>query len=136
VYEIQAPKTEESWRTIPLPPTLVAALKRHRGAQAERRLQPLMFGSDQGTPLNPRNLSQRYLRPIIKEAKLPTGVTLYTFRHTCATLALAAGLTANVVAERLGHASTQMVLDTYGHVLAGMQEEATAKLGALLFGDS
>jgi integrase len=38
------------------------------------------------------------------------------------------------LAERLGHASTQMVLDTYGHVLAGMQEEATAKLGAILFG--
>jgi len=39
-----------------------------------------------------------------------------------------------VVQERLGHASIQITLDTYSHVMPGMQEDAAAKVGALMFG--
>jgi integrase len=35
---------------------------------------------------------------------------------------------AKVVQERLGHSSIGITLDTYSHVVAGMQEEAAAKL--------
>ena len=41
-----------------------------------------------------------------------------------------------MIAERLGHTSTQQVLDTYGHVLEGMQASATDKLAELLYGGS
>jgi integrase len=36
----------------------------------------------------------------------------------------------NVVSERLGHASIGITLDTYSHVMAGMQEEAAEKIDA------
>ena len=32
------------------------------------------------------------------------------------------------VFKRMGHSSTRMTLDTYGHVLAGAQREATSRL--------
>jgi integrase len=41
-----------------------------------------------------------------------------------------------VVAERLGHASIKLTLDTYSHVLPSMQQEAAAKLDAVLFSRS
>ena len=37
-----------------------------------------------------------------------------------------------VVQEMLGHASITLTLDTYSHVLPGMQEESAARLDALL----
>jgi integrase len=38
------------------------------------------------------------------------------------------------MSERLGHAKVGITLDLYSHVVPGMQEEAAAKLEALLFG--
>ena len=35
-----------------------------------------------------------------------------------------------VISERLGHASIGITLDTYSHVMPGMQEEAAEKIDA------
>jgi hypothetical protein len=42
-----------------------------------------------------------------------------------------AGVHAKVVAERLGHSRTQVTLDTYSHVAAGLQREAVDVLDRL-----
>lgn len=42
------------------------------------------------------------------------------------------GVSAQVVAERLGHAQTSMTLDVYTHALPDMQRDAAEKLSALL----
>ena len=47
---------------------------------------------------------------------------------------LAAGENPKVVSERLGHATVAFTLDRYAHVLPGMQEQASGKLEAILFG--
>ena len=52
---------------------------------------------------------------------------LHDMRHTHATLMLKEGVNPKTVAERLGHASVVITLDTYSHVLPGLQEEAAAK---------
>ena len=39
-----------------------------------------------------------------------------------------------VVQEMLGHASITLTMDTYSHVLPGMQEESAARLNELLEG--
>ena len=36
------------------------------------------------------------------------------------------------VSERLGHATVAFTLDTYSHVLPGLQEDAAAKVAALI----
>jgi integrase len=41
---------------------------------------------------------------------------------------LRAGVSANVVSERLGHSAIGITLDTYSHILAGMQEHAAARM--------
>jgi len=47
-----------------------------------------------------------------------------------ATQLLRAGVHPKVVSERLGHASIGITLDTYSHVMPGMQEEAAEKIDA------
>ena len=60
-------------------------------------------------------------------------IRLYDLRHTHATTAMVLGINPKVVAERMGHTTTRMTLDTYSHVLPCMQQEATAKVEELLF---
>ena len=60
------------------------------------------------------------------------GKTLHDLRHTAATVALLAGVHPKVVSERHGHASTQITLDCYSHVLESMQEAAADAIGRFL----
>ena len=72
--------------------------------------------------------------PALTRAKLPLSFCLHNLRHSCATLSLAANEHPKVVSERLGHASIILTLDTYSHVLPSMQQAASEKLEAILFG--
>lgn len=42
------------------------------------------------------------------------------------------GIHPKVVSERLGHSKISITLDTYSHVLPGMQEDAAQKIDAAL----
>lgn len=55
------------------------------------------------------------------------GTRLHDARHTHASLMLKQGIHPKVVQERLGHASIQTTLDTYSHVVPGLQEAAAAR---------
>jgi integrase len=47
-------------------------------------------------------------------------IRLHDLRHTCATIFLMAGKHPKYVQELLGHASINITLDTYSHVIEGM----------------
>ena len=49
-----------------------------------------------------------------------------------ATAALAAGVPAKVVSERLGHANIAITMDTYSHVLPGMDSLAANTVASLI----
>lgn len=93
----------------------------------------LVFANEAGAPLDLRNVVSRHFKPALKRAKLPETIRLYDLRHSHATGLLAAGVHPKVAAERLGHATTRQTLDTYSHVLPGMQEEATKRIEELFF---
>jgi integrase len=57
-------------------------------------------------------------------------IRFHDLRHTHATQLLKVGAHPKVVSKRLGHASIGITLDTYSHVMPGMQEEATEKIDA------
>jgi integrase len=124
---------------VPLPISVLAA---HKARQVQIRLQlgpeyedlDLVFAAANGAPLDSRNLVRRHLKPILRRAKLPETIRLYDLRHSCATLLLAVDENAKVVSERLGHAGITLTLNTYAHVLPGMQKKATERLENLLFG--
>ncbi len=90
----------------------------------------LVFRTESGQPINADYLAKHF-RSILDLAGLPR-IRLYDLRHSAATIALAAA--PKVVSEQLGHASTAFTLDTYAHVLPHMQDEAVARVEAMLFG--
>ena len=122
-----APKTPRSRRKIELSNTARAALRAHRKRQLEERMQKaglwtdhgLVFPSTVGTPLSHRNVVRSF-KALLKRAGLPVSTRLYDLRHTCATLLLNGNVHPKYVQELLGHASISQTLDTYSHVLKGM----------------
>jgi len=53
-------------------------------------------------------------------------------RHTFASFMLLRGAKPKVISEALGHASVAFTLDTYSHIIEGMQSEAMALLDEVL----
>jgi hypothetical protein len=47
---------------------------------------------------------------------------------------LAAGIPAKIVSERLGHANIAITMDTYSHVLPGLDEQAAGTIAQLILG--
>jgi integrase len=47
-------------------------------------------------------------------------------------MALQAGIHPKVVQERLGHSNISITLDTYSHVINGMDKEAAEQVAALI----
>jgi integrase len=106
------------------------ALTLHRTRQLERRLLlgnayaegDLVFAPETGAPLRPYTIAPRFGR-VVRAARLEH-MRFHDLRHTSASLLLAAGIHAKVVSERLGDSTVNLTLDTYSHVLPGLQEQA------------
>jgi len=113
--KIQAPKTSNAIREIPIPPQIVDALKSHIGDRTEG----LVFTTKNDTPWNSDLVLKRHLHG---KLKVVNG-TLHMFRHTFATRQLQAGVPVSVVSKILGHASVSTTLNIYSHVLAEHMEE-------------
>jgi integrase len=116
------PKTERSLRTIPIPEALLAALRCHQRAQEEERAvmgekwkeHGLVFPSEVGTPIEPRNLS-RHFKSVLKKVGLPLTTRFHDLRHSCATMMLAQGIPLQDVSAVLGHSSISITADIYDH---------------------
>lgn len=60
--------------------------------------------------------------------------TMYSLRHTAASLALRAGLNVKVVSAMLGQASVTLTLDTYTHLIDEQQEDVADRMQEVLGG--
>jgi integrase len=137
---VSEPKTAKGRRSLALDPATVAALREHRRCQLEERLavgprwedSGLVFTWPDGRPLHPERFS-RWFEQHARAAGLPK-IRLHDVRHSYATAALAAGIPAKVVSERLGHANIAITMDTYSHVLPGLDEQAASTVAQLILG--
>ena len=60
---------------------------------------------------------------IVRDDGLPH-LSFHGLRHTAASLMIAGGVHAKAIADILGHSSITVTMDTYGHLLKGVGEEA------------
>lgn len=135
----KAPKTEKARRQVALPSLVLEELRTLRDAQTEHhRLlsegyhdHGLIFCQASGKPLYAHNVVRRDFHKVLERAKLPR-IRFHDLRHCHATLLLQRGVHPKVVQERLGHTTIGMTLDTYSHVMPGMQEQAVRRLEARL----
>jgi integrase len=138
--QLSAPKSPRGRRTIDLDRRTLDALKLHREQQLEERAAwgggwhdlDLVVTREDGHWIHPDWITELFRRHG-RDAGLPH-IRLHDLRHTHATLLLEAGANPKVVSERLGHHSVAFTLDTYAHVLPGMQAEAAQSFSDLVFG--
>jgi integrase len=141
-WRFAEPKTAHSRRTIPLPPSMIRKLAEHKRQQSEERLRlgpgwqdhGLVFTTSIGTPLTISSLTNKWFKPGLVKAELPSSIRLYDLRHSHATMLLANGVHPKIAAERLGHSTIVLTLDTYSHVQPHMQQDAVERIEESLFG--
>jgi len=138
VCQFKEPKTSHSRRRVAMTPKLALFLKEYR---AEREglflvlgkpltLDSLVFSNMEGKPIDPCVLTHAFGR-IVARAGLK-GIRFHDLRHTFASLMLLRGAKPKVISEALGHSSVAFTMDTYSHIIDGMQEDAMALLDEVL----
>lgn len=138
-WQLREPKSAKSRRQVALPQSMIRYLAEHKARQAAYFQEALgiphtgesfVFTTIGGGPLDRHSVSRSFARAL-ERAGL-AHIRFHDLRHTHASLLLKAGVPAKVVSERLGHASAAFTMDVYGHMMRGMQEEAAAKLDAMV----
>lgn len=133
-------KTRNARRRIDLDSATVAVLAAWRHWQQTEQqavgIEPSdrMFTDGHGATIHPHAISQAFER-IARGAGVRV-IRLHDVRHTHASLLIAAGVPVKVVSERLGHASPTFTIETYQHVLPGMQADAAKLFEHLIAGDA
>ena len=112
----------------------------HRRSQAEELLKigvrltddTFVCARKDGKSQQPNSISHGWT-DFLAATKLPR-IRFHDLRHSHATLMLRANVHPKIVSERLGHSKVAITLDTYSHVIPGMQQEAAAAIDAAFGG--
>jgi integrase len=107
------------------------ALLTARKAEALRkgwgRVPEWVFCNEDGGPLDGDNLRHRVFYRVLARAGLRR-IRFHDLRHTFASLLIAQGESLAYVRDQLGHASIQLTVDTYGHLIPGTNRQAVDRL--------
>jgi integrase len=134
----QAPKTQTSRRTVPLPAVVVEELRAHQQRQKVERQNAsdrwqesgLVFTTPDGRPIPPSTLGKQWrdLRERVGLGKL----RFHDLRHTCVSLLLALGVAPHIVREIAGHSDIKVTMTVYAHGNLDEHTAALARLGAVI----
>src|ERR1700745_546917 len=109
-------------------------LESHRTICTCRELEDLVFCTNKGTPLSPKNLYNRALAPTCDSLGFPR-VSWHSFRHASATLMGELGEPIKTAQAILGHSDIETTLNTYMHVIPDSQRRAVERVAGVLFPD-
>ena len=111
-----------------IPESLRAILRAYRTDGAP---DSLVFGKD-GKHLS-ENVSSIILQPALERAGL-RHIRWHDLRHTYAAMMISNGENIKFVAQQLGHSSTRMTWDVYGHLLPEASAGFGERLDEMVFG--
>jgi integrase len=133
------PKSRAGRRDITLPDILVDALREHRKAMLELRMQlgagklpddALLFADIEGRPLSPTAVSTAWA-DFAESVGIPA-VTFHALRHTHASQLIDQGVDIVTISKRLGHAKPDVTLRVYAHLFQKDDAKAAAAINAAL----
>jgi integrase len=127
---VSAPKSAAGRRSVSMPRLVAEALDAHLRALEDQSVDALVFPAPEGGYLVAQNFRKRAWLPAVTAAGLAP-LRLHDLRHTCASLAIAAGADVKVLQRMLGHASAALTLDRYGHLMPGQAESVAERLDVM-----
>lgn len=110
------PKTKHSYRTVPVPQSVIDALAAHLKAYPAKQDGFLFAG-----PVNADHFADTVWRPAVKAAGLPKGTRLHALRHTYASVLIKHGKGPKTVAARLGD-TVAVAMSIYAHLFPDEDE--------------
>lgn len=113
--KIGPPKTDASYRSVVLMPSLARVLREHKLRSSYSQPEDFVFSTTTGRPAHWRNVSRRGLGAAVKKSGVPH-VAWHELRHTFASLLIAEGLNVVYVSRQLGHSSPAITLALYAHL--------------------
>jgi integrase len=123
------------------PPAVTISALRHRQAQQDEECQwagsswqndwNLIFTTQDGKPLDERNVLRRFQEKILPIAGIPK-MRLHDLRHSAVAILIAQGVNIKAISELLGHGSVAFTLQVYGHLLEETKREAADKMDTAL----
>jgi integrase len=132
---LKEPKTRKGRRQIPLMDDTVQALELQKArcqelerAAVEWVRNDLVFPNESGRPLRNNRVLELF-KTMQSTAGIDPPRTLRDLRHTYATLHLGLGSHVRVTQDLLGHARSDMTLDTYTSSVPAATWEAVGRLG-------
>ncbi len=120
---IQTPKTQNSFRTIPLPSSLVDKLNTIKSKKG------YLFLDNNGNLLKGKNVSTKWAK-ILKECGIPHK-KFHSIRHTYGSMLLQKGVDIETVAELMGHTAIS-ITQIYMHSESKIKSNSVNKLNSIL----
>jgi integrase len=135
---IQDAKTETSESVLPLPEITRATLERHRDLQDKERVDlaeawhehDLVFPSELGTPMEPRNLNRHFAA--LRSKTGLDGVRLHDLRHTVVSVLMDLGVPPHTVQAIARHSDVKITLKIYADSNLQAMREALYKIDGWL----
>jgi integrase len=149
-HKIGRLKSKAGYRSIPMPPMVVNALREWKLLCPKGDLE-LVFPTGSGNVESHSNIVQRgfdpiqvsagvvtlkeaadkYGQPVFGEDGKPTTVPagkygLHSLRHACASLWIENGMNPKRIQKLMGHSTIQMTFDTYGHLFTDAEGDQRA----------
>ena len=130
-----SPKSKAGIREIPLTEEALKILKAEKSKRSEAGVIPMqyhdvVFLSKNGVPILATTYNNA-LRPICKRIGIPQ-ISMHILRHTFATRCIEAGMQPKTLQEILGHASIEMTMDIYVHVMKSTKLKEMSEIESAL----
>jgi integrase len=97
---------------------------------SELKEDDLVFCNFDGRPYLPDSISNAWAKLAVRAGL--KGIRFHDSRHSMATIMLKDGIHPKIVRDRLGHADIGTTLNTYSHVVPGLQKAAGLKFDDVL----
>ena len=121
------PKSSSGRRQVAMPGVVAEALEDHLSRYSDPAADGLVFPAPEGGYLRLENFRKRAWTPATEAAGVAP-LRIHDLRHTCASLAIAAGADVKVLQRMMGHASAALTLDRYGHLMPGQARSVADRL--------
>ena len=140
-FAVMPPKTEKGRRAVSITSDVVDVLNRQRAyvnAQRDKKGAlwqgtPAIFPSQVGTYFDPRNTNRLFAK--WQEHVGVQRIRVHDLRHTHASILIANGRDAGVVADRLGHENVAFTMNRYRHLFARQKRGAAFGMSDLVHAD-
>ena len=127
--KVVSPTKTHQVRTVPFPKYLLSDISQ---LIESRPADSPLFQSPRGVTMDYHGFMAHVFRPAVARLGMKD-VSFHNLRHTTASLLISKGAPITAVAGILGHASTQMTLDVYGHLYEDDANKYIDRLGDSLF---